>query len=125
MRQDAVERDDVPRRVLRLEDRALDRLLEVEHQVARVAAEELVAALAAEDDRHALARGPRDDELRVDARARRGLVEVPDDVAERAREVVGRALDEVVLGADVLRDRGRIRSLVEVATLAEPAGERG
>ena len=66
-------------------DRALDALLEVGDQVARVAAEDLVAALAAEDHLDLLGRGLGDHVLRERPGARRRVVHVVGDVLDRAR----------------------------------------
>ena len=68
-----------------LEDRALERLLEIRHEIARVAAEDLVAALSAEHDLHVLRGAARDHVLREEPRAGHRLVHVVDELVQHDR----------------------------------------
>ena len=91
--------------------------------MTRVAAEDLVAALTAENDRHVLGGKPRDVVLRERTRARDRLVEMPDDRLELLGEVVRRRADDVMLGARSRGDGGRVGKLAVLPALGEGAAE--
>ena len=108
-RDDRLVRDDEVAVARGAVDGGLDALLEVGDQIARVAAEDLVAALPAEHDLDVLGRELRDHVLRDRARPGDGEVEVVDHVREDRADVLGRDRDLVQVEGRA-RPRGRGRS---------------
>ena len=87
MRDDRFGRDDEIAIPVGAVDRGLDALLEIGDQIARIAAEDLVAALPAEHDLDVLRRQLRDHELRKRAGTGDRMVEVIDHLLDMVAEV--------------------------------------
>ena len=90
--------------------------------LGRVAAEELVATVAGEDDRHLLPREARQEDGGQAARIGKGLVEDARDLGEERGRVLAPNDRLVVLGAEPPRRRRRVAALV-VRRLVEADGE--
>ena len=82
--------------------------------VDAVAAEQLVRALARQDDGHVLAGSARQEVYRERRRVGDWLVEVPRDIGKRTGEVVRRHRDLMVVRADALRHLPRPLELIEI-----------
>ena len=78
VRENRRQRDDVLELFVRLEDGALERLLEVRDDIASIAAEDLVATLATQHDLHLASRRSRDHVLRQQAWPRDRFIHVID-----------------------------------------------
>ena len=123
VRDDRLVRDHEAAAVHRAVDRRLDALLEVGDQVARVAAEDLVAALAAENDLGLACGGLGDHVLRERAGAGRRVVEVVDDALDRTEEVIHADVDHTEVQVALVGDRARVATLVVALVLREAPGE--
>src|SRR5205085_11277538 len=96
---DGLVRDDEVAGVHRAVDRRLDALLEIGDEIPGVPPEDLVAALPAEQDLAVAAREPGHHELRERARPGHGIVEVIDNLPNRATEALAGDSDLVGLKA--------------------------
>ena len=105
-------------------DRGLDALLEIGDQVARIAAEYLIAALPTEHDLHVLAGKLRNHVLRKRARAGNRNIQMPDDVVNVIAKVGSRDVHQMKGGAGLPRCQRGISGLVVAGIVGETAMKR-
>src|SRR6266542_2112478 len=104
-------------------DRSLDALLEVGDQISRVAAEDLIASLATENNLELATGQPRYHVLRDGTRSCRREIEVVDHCLKVSNKVVLLDLDLEQRESLSLGDKTGVPTLVVGVTFGEPASK--